>query len=66
VGGPDAYTPEVIASARRAGYLAGFSYVQGDNPRVGADAFNLRRQHVERNTGRDYFAGLAAWPAMFR
>lgn len=66
VGGPDAYTPEVIAAARRAGYLAGFSYVQGDNPRAGTDAYNLRRQHVERETTRAYFTGLAAWPAMFR
>lgn len=65
VGGPDAYTPEVIAAARRAGYVAGFSYIQGDNPRTGADAFNLRRQHVERSTRRAYFAGLSAWPAMF-
>jgi len=57
-GGKSAFNDTVIAAARRLGYRIATTYIPGVNRRGSADPFALRRQHIERYTGRRYFEAL--------
>ncbi len=64
-GGLTAYNPAVIAAARAAGYRVATTYIPGVRKLAAADPFELRRQHVERDTTRSYFEALVNVPEVF-
>lgn len=64
-GGRTAFNAEVIDTARRLGYRMATSYMPGANLMASADRFALRRQHVERDTTRDYFEAIVNFPELF-
>jgi peptidoglycan/xylan/chitin deacetylase (PgdA/CDA1 family) len=64
-GGPTAYSDDVISTAQRFGYRVGTTYIPGVNSLSKADRFALRRQHVERDTSRDYFEAIINAPEWF-
>lgn len=65
VGGESAYDERTVRTARACGYRLGLTYVSGVNPWPLADAFRLRRLHVERYTTRARFASMLAFPRLF-
>jgi len=64
-GGLTAFNAEVIGTAHRLGYRMATSYLPGANRVSSADRFALRRQHVERDTTRDYFEAMVNFPELF-
>jgi peptidoglycan/xylan/chitin deacetylase (PgdA/CDA1 family) len=65
VGGPNAYDDEVIATAQRAGFRIGCTYICGSNRWPLDHAFTLRRLPVERDMSQAWFAGMISWPELF-
>jgi peptidoglycan/xylan/chitin deacetylase (PgdA/CDA1 family) len=65
VGGPAAFSEDVIESVRTSDYRLGFTYVVGANRLSGLDRFRLQRQHVERPVSIEFFEGLLTWPRVF-
>lgn len=64
-GGTTAYNAAVITAARAAGYRVAATYIPGVKELPAADPFELRRQHVERDTTRSYFEALVNVPEVF-
>lgn len=64
-GGRAAFNAAVIDTARRLGYRVATSYLPGANRVSSTDRFALRRQHVERDTTRDYFEAIVNFPELF-
>ncbi len=64
-GGRQAFSPTVTSIAAEAGYRVGVSYMPGFNQLPHTARFALQRQHVERNTSRDYFEALVSLPECF-
>jgi peptidoglycan/xylan/chitin deacetylase (PgdA/CDA1 family) len=64
-GGRSAFNREVVEVARSLGYRLATTYVPGVNRIRSSDPFALLRQHVERDTSRDYFEALVNFPELF-
>jgi peptidoglycan/xylan/chitin deacetylase (PgdA/CDA1 family) len=65
IGMPWAYSGDVCAKARHAGFEFGVSYVDGTNALGALDPFGLKRMHVERDTDRALFRARLAFPSIF-
>jgi len=65
VGGPNAYSAEVIASVRENDFRVAFNYISGSNRLPVTDRFALRRLPVEYETDIGWFAGIVTWPELF-
>jgi hypothetical protein len=65
VGGPDAYSDDVIDALRAQGFRIGCSYVSGTNTLPLDDLFRLRRLPVERYMDDGWFRGMVACPEVF-
>jgi peptidoglycan/xylan/chitin deacetylase (PgdA/CDA1 family) len=65
VGGESAYDARVVQAARACGYSLGMTYVPGVNAWPLADAFGVRRLHVERYTSRARFRAMLELPHVF-
>jgi peptidoglycan/xylan/chitin deacetylase (PgdA/CDA1 family) len=58
----NAFSADVIAAAKNAGYRFATSYINGTNHLRKLNDYCLRRLHVERYTSRSDFAGMLAFP----
>jgi peptidoglycan/xylan/chitin deacetylase (PgdA/CDA1 family) len=65
VGGPNAYSEDVIASVRDNDFRVAFNYISGSNPLPVTDRFAMRRLPVEYDTDIGWFAGIVTWPELF-
>jgi peptidoglycan/xylan/chitin deacetylase (PgdA/CDA1 family) len=65
VGGSDAYSDEVIAAVRDAGYRMACSYLAGPEALHAASRYAMRRIPVEREMDADWFQGMLALPEVF-
>ena len=65
VGGEEAFDDRVRIAAQSAGYRLGLSYISGIEKPEKWDAFALRRLHVERYVGSEYFKAMLSVPELF-
>ncbi len=65
VGGTDAYSSDVIAAVRDAGYRAACSYRAGPEALDAESRYAMRRIPIERQMDADWFEGMLALPEVF-
>lgn len=64
VGGPTAFDPGVVETARQTGYVAACSYISGVNRLATFDRYALRRLPVEREMSTGWFASMLTLPSL--